>query len=194
MKSIKIFAIIFFVVLALPTKIFAAAPDISAGQTYFDIFKGYYVLKDNVRVVTNNHGLNATITADEARVSILNQKCWADGNVKFSHEDVTFSCNRAYLQWKTKTADVVGKVNFVKTKSVAITSDTASFNWSEKIVDFYGNVEVKAKKELNFEEGVKLKKKKYSHVQYNVREDKILLLEENSEVPEIVIPEPDKEK
>ena len=88
----------------------------------------------------------------------------------------------------------MGKVNFVKTKSVSITSDTASFNWSEKIVDFYGNVEVKAKKELNFEEGVKLKKKKYSHVQYNVREDKILLLEENSEVPEIVIPEPDKEK
>ena len=52
------------------------------------------------------------VTADEALVSVIKQKCWAEGNVKLTQENITFSCDRAYLQWQTKTAEVTGSVKF----------------------------------------------------------------------------------
>lgn len=166
-------------------------PEITAGQMYFDIFKGYYVLKDSVHVVMNNHGVTATITANEAKVNVATQKCWADGNVTFSHDTAVFSCDNAFLQWKTKTAEVVGSVKFDSKNNLAVTSSTAVFNWSVKIVDFYGGVRVKARKDLNFETGLKLKNKIYEHVRYSVAENKILALDDTTDAPEITIPNPD---
>ena len=188
MKTLKIFGLALLVIFFAQGKSFAAMPEISAGETYFDIFRGVYVLKDNVHVVVDNHGFKATVTADEALVSIAKQKCWAEGNVKLSQENISFSCDRAYLQWQTKTAEVTGKVKFENKKSVSITSDTAVFNWQEKIVDFYGKINLKADKKVKFADGVELDGKEYQHVKYNVVEDTILALDKTFDAPEIVIP------
>ena len=96
MKTVKFFALTVLMILLAQGRVFAEMPEISAGEMYFDMFKGCYVLKGNVHVSANNHGFKATITADEAFVSVIKQKCWADGNVKLIQEDITFSCERAY--------------------------------------------------------------------------------------------------
>ena len=188
MKTLKIFGLALLMIFFAQGKIFAAMPEISAGETYFDIFRGVYVLKDNVHVVIDNHGFKATVTADEALVSVAKQKCWAEGNVKLTQENISFGCERAYLQWQTKTAEVTGKVKFENKKSVTITSDTAVFNWKEKIVDFYGKINLKAEKKVKFADGVQLDGKEYQHVKYNVIEDKILELDKTFDAPEIIIP------
>lgn len=188
MKTLKFFALTLLMILVANARAFAEMPEISAGEMYFDMFKGCYVLKGNVHVAANNHGFKATITADEAFVSVIKQKCWADGHVKLTQEDITFSCERAYLQWQTKTAEVVGTVNFANKKSVAIISDTAVFNWQDKIVDFYGKVTLKTSKGVKLADGVKLDGKEYQHIQYNVVEDKILALDKKFTAPEINIP------
>ncbi len=190
MRLIKFLPLI-FMLLIIPARTFAAMPDITAGEMYFDIFKGYYVLKDNVHVVMNNHGVTATITANEAKVNVASQKCWANGKVTFTHDNETFSCDNAFLQWKTKTAEVVGAVKFASKKNLSVTSETAVFNWGSKIVDFYGKVNVKAEKNLQFDENVKLERKIYEHVRYSVPENKILALDDNADAPEIKIPDPD---
>ncbi|MBR4642212.1 MAG: hypothetical protein IKO74_05740 [Selenomonadaceae bacterium] len=188
MRALKIFGLALLMIIAAQGRTFAEMPEISAGETYFDIFKGVYVLKGNVYVSANNHGFKAVVTADEALVSVAKQKCWADGNVKLTQENIIFSCDRAYMQWATKTAEVTGKVNFENKKSVTISSDTAVFNWQEKIVDFYGKVTVKADKKLKFAEGVELDGKEYQHVKYNVVENEILELDKTFDAPEVVIP------
>ena len=192
MKWTKVLPI-FFLMMIFCAKSFAAAPEISAEQTYFNLLKGHYVLKENVRVALNNHGLKAEITADEARVNILSKKCWATGHVTFLHDNVVFGCEKAYLQWETRTADVVGKVNFDSKETVSIKSETATFNWSDKIADFYGAVKVQPEKNLQLAEGLELEDINYAHVQFNVRENKILQLEKTSDTPEISIPESDVE-
>ena len=174
MRALKVIGLALLMIFVVQGKTSAEMPEISAGETYFDIFKGVYVLKGNVHVATNNHGFKAVVTADEAIVSVVKQKCWATGNVKLTQDDITFSCERAYMQWQTKTAEVTGKVVFKNKKSVAITSDTAVFNWKEKIVDFYGKV--------------KLNNEDYQHVKYNVVEDKILARDKTFNAPKIVIP------
>ena len=192
MKLLKILPVI-FLLLIFSAKSFAAAPEISADQKYFNILKGHYVLKDNVRVALNNHGLQAIITADEARVNLFSKKCWATGKVNFAQDNINFSCQKAYLQWETKTADVVGAVKFDSKDTVSIKADSATFNWSEKIADFYGKVKVKSEKNLQLGEGVELSNTTYAHLKFNVRENKILQLEKNSDTPEISIPETEVE-
>lgn len=191
MKALKIFVLTALMIFVMQGKTFAEMPEISAGETYFDIFKGVYVLKGNVYVSANNHGFKAVVTADEALVSVAKQKCWATGNVKLTQEDITFSCERAYMQWQTKTAEVTGKVKFENKKSVAINSDTAIFNWQEKVVDFYGKITLKTDKNVKFADGVKLDGKEYQHVKYNVVENTILALDKTFDAPDIVIPDVD---
>ena len=188
---VKIFFMALLMIFVMQGRTFAEMPEISAGETYCDIFRGVYVLKGNVHVAANNHGFKATVTADEATVSVVKQKCWAEGNVKLTQEDITFSCERAYMQWQIKTAEVTGKVKFDNKKGVAINSDTAVFNWGDKIVDFYGKINLKAEKSVKFADGVKLDGKEYQHVKYNVVENKILALDKTFDAPEIVIPEVD---
>ncbi len=194
MKLLKILPLIVLMLVLFPARSFADMPKIEAGEQYFDVFKGYFVLKDKVRVEINNHGHSAIITADEAKVNVPSQKCWAEGNVNLVHNNETFSCNTAYLQWKTKTAEVVGNVKFNSKKVMSVTAEKAIFNWGDKIVDFYDNVKVKGEKNLQLEDGLKIKKKTYSHVRYNVIENKILMLEEKSDTPDIEIPDPDNDK
>ncbi len=188
MRALKIFGLALLMIIVAQGRTFAEMPEISAGETYFDIFKGVYVLKGNVYVAANNHGFKAVVTADEALVSVAKQKCWAEGNVKLTQENIIFSCDRAYMQWATKTAEVTGKVKFENKKSVTISSDTAVFNWQDKIVDFYGKITLKADKKVKFAEGVELDGKEYQHVKYNVVENEILELDKTFDAPEVVIP------
>ena len=189
MKALKIFGLALLMIFVAQGKTFAEMPEISAGETYFDIFKGVYVLKGNVHVAANNHGFKAVVTADEALVSVAKQKCWAEGNVKLIQDTITFSCDRAYMQWSTRTAEVTGKVKFENKKSVTISSDTAVFNWQDKIVDFYGKITLKADKKVKFADGVEPDGKEYQHVKYNVVEDTILALDKTFDAPEINIPD-----
>ena len=192
MKILKILPLL-LALLIIPCTSFAEMPEITAGQTYFDVFKGHYVLKDNVRVVMNNHGFKATVTANEARVNVVAQKCWAMGAVNFSHVDYDLKCDDAYLHWNDKTAELVGKIDFTGKKGVNITSDTATFNWEEKNADFYGNVKVVAEKNLKFAKNLKLEKGiTYAHVRYSVTENKIVQLDKTFNIPKIEIPDPDK--
>lgn len=193
MRVVKFFALALLMIIAAQSRGFAAMPEISAGEMYFDVFKGVYVLKGNVHVATDNHGFKAKITADEAQVSVTKQKCWATGHVKLEQDGINFGCDRAYLQWQTRTAEVTGSVKFVNKKSVTINSDTAIFNWKDKIVDFYGKVIVKAEKKLKFADGVKLDGKEYQHVQYNVVENTILALDKTFDAPEVNIPSVEEE-
>ena len=174
--------------LFVPCQSFAEMPDITAGEKYFDLLKGYYVLKDNVRVVANNKDFKATVTANEARVNVLAQKCWAFGNVKFKHDDYNLKCDNAYMTWQDNTAQLVGNIDFEGKKSAFIKSKTATFNWDVKEADFYGDVEVVAKKDLQFADGLKLEKGVYAHVRYSVAENKILQLDKTFDIPKIEIP------
>ena len=187
MRFIKIFPLI-FILLLVPLKVFADAPEISYGRSEFNIFKGYYHLKDNVKVSMNNHGVKLTVTANEAKVSLLQKKCLASGKVTLTNEDIIFSCDQAFAEWETDSANIVGKVNFKSEKNVTITSDTATFNWKEKIADFYGNVKIKTDKNFKVDKDLK-PKGTYAHVRYHVLENKILQLDKEFKDPNITIPD-----
>lgn len=189
----KFFIALLLIMIAAQGTTYAERPEVSADEMGFDLFKGGYVLKGNVRVAMNNHGFRAKITADEAFVSLTKQRCWADGKVKLEQEGITLGCNRAYIEWATQTARAKGSVKFTKKSSVAISSDTAIFNWYDKIVDFYGAITFKAEKNLNFAAGVKLDGKTYQHVQYSVAENKILALDKNYNAPAVRIPSIDED-
>ncbi|MCR5833146.1 MAG: hypothetical protein K6G55_00610 [Selenomonadaceae bacterium] len=188
MKILKLFALTLLMILIAQGKSFAAMPEISAGETSFDFMRGAYVLKNNVYVKVDNHGFAATVTADEAVVSLVEQKCWADGNVKLKHDDVDFGCEHAYMYWQDKLATVVGSVNFQNKNFVTITSDTAVFNWDTKIVDFYGDINLKTESKVKLAKGIKQDGKKYQHIQYNIAEGTILALDKNFDIPNIEIP------
>ena len=188
MRVLKIFALTVLVLVCAQGTTFAAMPDISAGEQYFDVFNNVYVLRKNVRVAMDNHGFKGKISADEARVSMSKQCCWADGKVKLEQNDITFGCDRAYIVWATKTASVTGKVKFESKSAVEINADSAVFNWDTKIVDFYGKIKLKADKNVKLADGVKIDGKNYQHIQYNVVEKKILALDKTFDAPEIVIP------
>ena len=189
MKQLKIFAaaLMLVTIFIFPSPVRAEMPEITANEMYFDIFRGCYVLKGNVYVSVNNHGFKAVVTADEALVSVVNQRCRAAGNVKLTQEDISFSCDLVFLQWQTKTAQVTGAVTFESKNHVAIKSDSAIFNWQTKVVDFYGAVNLKAAN-VELADGVTLTGEDYQHVQYDVVDNKILAADKNFAAPEIVIP------
>ena len=190
MKSTKILWLILLVII-LPLKTFAAMPEISAEEKYVNLLKGHYILKGNVYVGLNNHGLKATVTADEARVNVLSQKCWTTGNVNFVHGNVLFKCEKAFLQWQTKTADVVGSVKFDSKGTVTISSDSATFNWSEKIADFFGRVTITPGSNLMLADNLTVENVTYAHVRYDVRQNKILQLDKTFLKSGVTIPASD---
>ena len=175
-------------------KTFAAMPDISAGQTYFDFKSGCYVLKNNVRVVARGR----TMTANEAKVQIASQKVWANGDVSLEQEGFSFKCDSIFVQGKLKTVDVLGSVYFVQDNVITITSSVGQFSWDNKVADFYGQVKVNVAKKakINFDDNLNIDENNingvYDHVQYNIRESKIILLDKKYDpIPNITFPEPD---
>ncbi len=172
MKMLRIIMMM-LMIMVLPSGVFAAMPDISAGSTRLDLGTGCYVLEGNVRVVDRGR----IMTANEATVQIGSQKVWANGSVTLEQDGITFSCDSLLVKGKENCADVYGNVNFNQEKVISITADAGHFQWDTKLADFYGNVTVKS-------EG---KEDVYSHVQYNVQEQKIIL----TETGDVEVPEPD---
>lgn len=190
MKLIKILSVMLLIL--IPIKTFAAAPEISYDKMNFNFMKGYYTLTGHVRVAMDNHGYKMILTADEAQVSLLQKKCIATGKVTLNHEDITFSCDKAFAQWETNSADIVGKINFQNKDNITITADTAQYNWDERIADFYGNVKVTLGKNFKAEKNLKPDKNTYAHVRYNIEENKILALDKKFNIPKITIPDFEK--
>ena len=177
-----------------PVKTFAAMPDITAGETHFDFSSGCYILKNNVQVIARGR----TMTANEAKVQIMSQKVWANGDVTLKQEGYSFKCDSIYVQGKLKTVDVLGSVEFVQDDVISITSRVGQFSWGTKVANFYGDVKVSVVdiEKLNIDDNLKLNLEEingvYDHVQYNIREKTIILLEKNSDsIPEVNFPEPD---
>ena len=187
MKFIKIMSAVLLLMI-IPIKTFADTPEISYDKMNFNFLKGYYTLTGNVRVAMNNHGYKMILTADEAQVSLLKKKCIASGKVTLNHENIFFSCDKAFAQWETNSADIVGKINFQSKENITITSDTATYNWDERIADFYGNVKVTTAKNFKVDKNMKPGKNIYAHVRYNIEENKILALDKEFDIPKIVIP------
>lgn len=184
-----IYSIALLIIMLLPTAAFAAAPDITAGETKF--VNGYYILKNNVRVVARGR----TMTAQEAKVSILTQKVWAQGDVTLIQDGIQFKCDSIYVQGTEKTVDVLGNVKFDATNLLKITSEIAKFSWSTKVADFYGNVSLNILdvNGLQFAPNVSSSldcNRTYDHIQYNVVEKKLLLVEnKSSTAPKVNMPE-----
>ncbi len=189
MRLIKILPVIFLILFTFG-KSFAAAPDIQAGSTEFDILNGRYILRDNVRVGIDNHGFQATVNADKAVVYLSAQSCYALGNVDFNYGNIVFSCDRAFLQARDKSVEAVGAIKFQNKQRVTVTAESATFNWDDGIADFYGKVHVVAKNDVTFSGGVKLKNIYYAHARYNVFENKFLKLDKKYNAPNIVVNDP----
>lgn len=173
MKALRAICLLIMLMMA-PAWAFAAMPDISAGSTRLDFGTGCYILEGNVRVADRGR----IMTADEAKVQIGSQKVWANGNVTLVQDGITFSCDSLFVKGQEKSADVRGNVNFNQEKVISIKADAAHFQWDTKLADFYGNVLVKAEGQ---------KEQSYSHVQYNVPEQRLIL----AETGDVAIPEID---
>ncbi|MBR1580682.1 MAG: hypothetical protein IJ668_09310 [Selenomonadaceae bacterium] len=175
--------------LIMPSTSLAQMPDITAGETSF--VNGFYILKNNVRVVARGR----TMTAQEAKVSVFTQKVWAQGDVTLMQDGIEFHCDSIYVQGTEKTVDVLGNVKFDATDIIKITSGVAKFSWGTKLADFYGGVklEVLNADQLKFDAAVDRSldlNQIYDHVQYNVVERKLMLVEtKTSEAPKVDMPQ-----
>lgn len=186
MKLIKIFPI-FLILFLIPTKTFAEAPEISYGKSTFNFAKFYYILEDNVTVSFNSRSFKGSIRADKAKVSLIQQKCVATGKVTLTQENITLTCDEAFATFNDKNVIVVGGVNFDSVENLSITSDKATYNWDERIADFYGKVKIKPEKNFVADKNLN-SKETYAHVRYNVETNKILQLDKNFDSSKIVIP------
>ncbi len=179
-----------FLLLMTANKVLAM-PDISAGETNFDFFKGCYILRNNVRFVDNGR----TMTANRATVQLTSQKVWATGNVTLVQEGIKFRCDKMFLQGAKMNVEVIGNVNFLQDSAVKISSDVGVFSWNSKVADFYGRVKLKTST-VNIDSNLKAESGNidgiYDHVQYNIVEKKIMALDKHySAIPKAEFSEAD---
>ena len=194
MRLIKIFSIIIFALTLISTKTFAAMPDISAGETKFDIFNGCYILKNNVKVIHQGR----TMTANQATVKVADQKVWASGNVTLVDNEIKFNCDKIFVEGFKKNVTVIGGVDFFQDNALKIICDVGNFSWDNKIADFYGHVKIKIDKsskvklDKNLEVNLKKINGTYDHIQYNIVEKKLILLDKKFDrIPAAEYPESD---
>ena len=188
-----ILKILIVLLLIAPKSTFAAMPDISSGQKYFDILSGCYVLKDNVTVIMDGRKM----TADEAKVQVAAQRVWANGNVTLNQEGLVFKCDSIFVEGKESKVDVKGNVKFVRNSAINISSNYGRFSWASKVADFYGqvNVNLTSGANINLADNVKINGSNingtYEHVQYNIVTNTIELLEKQvDKIPDFTFPEP----
>ena len=165
----------------LTAKSYAAMPDISAGESTFDIFKGCYIFKNNVRI--SDRGM--TITAQRATAQMTTQKVWADGGVTFEQEGLKFKCDKIFVNARESMVEVIGNLNLIQDGAVRISGDVGKFSWSDKCADFYGKVKLTANKNIKVDSNLNINAKKlngtYAHIRYNVIEKKIIALDKTFE-------------
>ena len=181
----------------VPGRTFAVEiPDVSSGRRYFDYSSGCEVFSGNVYVHWKKR--NLTITASEAKAQLMSQKVWASGNINLTQGNMTFKCDNIFVRGKDRTVDILGSVNFLQNNIISITSNVAQFSWKSKMADFYGNVKVNVLSTVNISSGNDIYSVgssvngTYDHVQYNVRDNTIILLDKNfANIPNMTFPEPD---
>ena len=177
----KILLMTLTLIFILTAKSYAAMPDISAGESTFDIFKGCYIFKNNVRI--SDRGM--TITAQRATAQMTTQKVWADGGVTFEQEGLKFKCDKIFVNARESMVEVIGNLNLIQDGAVRISGDVGKFSWSDKCADFYGKVKLTANKNIKIDSNLNINAKKlngtYAHIRYNVIEKKIIALDKTFE-------------
>ncbi len=114
---------------------FAGRPSVTADESYFDPDVGQYILTGNVRIEIGSR----LITASAARFSPVTMEVWGDNGAELYQGDIYFSGGSIYVNGPQRTAYISGGTYF-KRDGLAISSDSASFNWSTKLAAFDGNV------------------------------------------------------
>lgn len=136
MKTKRI--LIFVLLLTLLCSIASAArPSVTADDSYFDPNRGQYVLTGNVVITIGDR----TITADSARFSPITMEVWGDDGVSFSQDGMHFTGGKVYVNGPARTAYIEGNSSFTR-DDLAISSETATFNWKTKLAAFSGNVAI----------------------------------------------------
>lgn len=133
-KSLLILVLLFTLICSVCS---AARPNVTADDSYFDPNRGQYILTGNVVITIGNR----TITADSARFSPITMEVWGDSAVTLTQDDIYFTGGSVYVNGSARTAYIYGGANFSRS-GLAITSDSASFNWRSKIATFDGNVTI----------------------------------------------------
>lgn len=141
-----------------------ASVSVTSDSKYFDILSGCFVLQGNVLVQTDDR----SISADTAKVNLTSREVWADGNIHLQQpeDNIEFKGGSLYASDASKTAQIKGNVLF-KRPDITIEANACSFNWSTKIAEFDGLVDVKQNGKTT----------SYNKVQYNVEENKIIAAE-----------------
>ena len=181
--------------LIITSKTFAAMPDITAGETSFNIFKGCYIFRNNVRV--SDRGM--VMTAKQATAQMTSQKVWATGGVTFEQEGIKFKCDKILVKAAESYAEVIGGLNLMQDDgAIKITGDVGKFSWDDKCADFYGKVKLTVSKnaKVKIDSNLNVKPNKingaYAHIRYNIVEKKIVALDkEYSKIPSQEFSEPD---
>lgn len=139
MKTTRIIAALAVILLCAGFAASAAAakPVIKADTKTFDIATGMYILKGNVAVEVGGR----TITAGEAKVSILSREVWGMGGITLTQQDTCFSGDTVYVNGPADEARIGGGVMF-RRGNLVVTADDAEFNWRTKQGVFRNNVRV----------------------------------------------------
>ncbi len=156
----RVFLLVFVMIISLAS-VASAGVSVSSDSKYFDIASSSFVLEGHVLVQTDTR----TIGADKARVNLLTKEVWADGNIYLNQEDdnIKFTGGNLYASDESKTAVIKGNVTFER-PDITIKAVSCSFNWSTKIAEFSGLVEVQEKGKI----------KSYDIVLYNIEDNKII--------------------
>lgn len=111
-------------------------PTVSADNTTFDETTGRYHLIGHVTVIFGNR----ITQMDDAQVSATELEIWGQGNVQMHvGDDLHFSADAVCLEGFTPAAVLFGRVTLQR-PGLIIRAESASCNWNEQTVTFYGHV------------------------------------------------------
>ncbi len=135
------------------TKNMENPPVIEAQEKSFNIFSLVYTLKGDVHIRHKNRA----IRSDFAEYKLTSQEVKARGNIEFSDNNFSATCDELYAPTRADRVDLIGNVTFQK-GNITVHADRASFNWKSKIATFEGNVNANHNGEI----------KDSQYLQYNV--------------------------
>lgn len=111
-------------------------PTVSADTTTFDENTGRYHLTGHVTVIFDNR----ITQMDDAQVSATELEIWGQGNVQMHvGDDIYFTADAVCLEGFTPAAVLFGRVA-LQHPGLIIRAESASCNWNEHTVTFYGHV------------------------------------------------------
>lgn len=112
-------------------------PIITAKNKKFDVLAATYVLSGDVYIRHKSR----TVKADYAEYNLLKQIVKAKGNITFVDGDFAASCQTLIAYITAENVDLADNVSF-RRDNLAITANTANFNWQSKLAVFRQNVKI----------------------------------------------------